>query len=106
MVTGRDHPLGRTLRRAQRPVVRAPRREVLAEHDGTTGNLLVDYISAEGQFVAKVLADGTTSYSLRDRLSERLKLDSQGNVLGQQGDLPYGEDFGETGGQERVIVAV
>jgi len=75
--------------------------QVLAEHDGTTGNLLLDYILVDGQFIAKVQAAGTTSYFLRDRLSERLKLDSQGNVLGQQGNLPYGGDFGETASQEK-----
>src|SRR5262249_13642460 len=74
--------------------------QVLAEHDGASGNLLFDYILAAGSFVAKVQADGTASYFLSDRLSERLKLDAAGNVIGQQGHLPFGEDFGESGQQE------
>jgi YD repeat-containing protein len=75
--------------------------QVLAEHDGNTGNSLIDYILARGSFVAKIQASGTTSYFVRDRISERLKLDSQGNVLGQLGHLPYGEDFAESGQQEK-----
>ena len=74
---------------------------VLAEHDGNTGNPLVDYIFASGNFIAKVQASGTTSYFIADRVSERLKLDANGNVLGQQGHLPYGDDFGESGQVER-----
>jgi RHS repeat-associated protein len=76
-------------------------KQVLAEHDGSTGALLVDYIVAGGIFVAKVQSSGTVSYFLRDRLSQRLKLDASGNILGQQAHLPYGEDFGETGQQEK-----
>jgi RHS repeat-associated protein len=75
--------------------------QILAEHDGGTGNLLVDYILVAGTFMAKVQAGGTTSYFLADRLSRRLKLDANGNVLGRQGHLPHGEDFGETGQQEK-----
>ena len=36
-----------------------------------------------------------------DRLSERLRLDSNGNVAAQGGHLPFGEDFAETGGVEK-----
>src|SRR5262249_9093687 len=74
--------------------------QVLAEHDGATGNLLFDYILAAGSFVAKVQADGTACYFLGDRLSERLKLDAAGTVVGQQGHLPFAEDFRENGQQE------
>jgi RHS repeat-associated protein len=74
---------------------------VLAEHDGNTGNVLVDYILARTDFVAKVLSNGTTSYFVKDRLSGRLKLDSSGNVLGQQGHLPYGEELAESGQVEK-----
>ncbi|MGH9763184.1 MAG: RHS repeat-associated core domain-containing protein, partial [Blastocatellia bacterium] len=40
-------------------------------------------------------------YSVRDRLSERMSLDSSGNVLGVQSHLPFGEDFAESGTQEK-----
>src|SRR5262249_39685262 len=66
--------------------------QVLAEHEGSTGTVLQDYINAGGSFIAKVNSGGT-SYFLRDRLSERVTLDGNGNVTGQQGHLPYGEDF-------------
>jgi RHS repeat-associated protein len=74
---------------------------VLAENDGATGVLLADYILALGSFVAKVQASGTASYLLRDRISERLTLDASGNVLGSQGHVAYGEDFAESGQQEK-----
>src|SRR6185295_9986607 len=40
-------------------------------------------------------------YFLSDRLSVRLSMDSSGNVLGRQSHLPFGEDFGESGTQEK-----
>ena len=43
----------------------------------------------------------TTQYFLSDRLSERVTLDASGNVLGRQAHLPFGEDFGQTGTQEK-----
>ena len=42
-----------------------------------------------------------TFYFVRDRQSERLRLDANGNVTGQMGTLPYDEDFGESGPQEK-----
>ena len=47
------------------------------------------------------IASGSTQYFLSDRLSVRLSLDSNGNVLGRQGHLPFGEDFAESGSQEK-----
>ena len=41
------------------------------------------------------------TYYLSDRLSMRLVLEASGNVLGRQGHLPFGEDFGESGSQEK-----
>jgi RHS repeat-associated protein len=73
---------------------------VLAEHDANTGNVLQDYVLAGASFVAKISAAGTF-YSLRDRQSERLRLDASGNVTAQMGTLPYGEDFGESGAPEK-----
>jgi RHS repeat-associated protein len=72
----------------------------LAEHDGSTGNVLQDYILAGKSFIAKINANGTF-YFVGDRLSERLRLDSNGNVAAQGGHLPFGEDFAETGGVEK-----
>ncbi|HWX43144.1 MAG TPA: RHS repeat-associated core domain-containing protein [Blastocatellia bacterium] len=73
---------------------------VLAEHDGSTGNVLQDYVNAGSAFLAKVNSNGTF-YFIRDRLSQRLRLDSGGNVTSQMGHLPFGEDFGESGPQEK-----
>jgi RHS repeat-associated protein len=59
-----------------------------------------DYILAGKSFIAKINANGTF-YFVGDRLSERLRLDSNGNVAAQGGHLPFGEDFAETGGVEK-----
>ena len=40
-------------------------------------------------------------YYVSDRLSTRLVLDASGNVIGRQGHLPFGEDFAESGTQEK-----
>jgi hypothetical protein len=63
---------------------------VLAEHNGSTGAVLIDYVYSGSRMIAKV-ASGTAQYLLSDRLSTRLVLDTTGNVLGRQGHLPYGE---------------
>lgn len=47
------------------------------------------------------VASGTTQYLLSDRLSVRLSLDSNASAVGRQGHLPFGEDFGESGTQEK-----
>jgi RHS repeat-associated protein len=74
--------------------------QILAEHNGSTGAVLIDYVYSGSRMIAKV-ASGTTQYLLSDRLSERLVLDTNGNVLGRQAHLPFGEDFGESGSQEK-----
>jgi RHS repeat-associated protein len=74
--------------------------QVLAEHNGSTGAVLMDYIYSGTRMVAKV-ASGTTSYLLTDRLSARLTLNASGSVVGRQAHLAYGEDFGESGPQEK-----
>jgi RHS repeat-associated protein len=73
--------------------------QVLAEHNGSGGNL-VDYVYAGGKMIAKV-ASGSTQYFVSDRLSVRMTVDSSGNVIGSQAHLPYGEDFAESGAQEK-----
>jgi len=74
--------------------------QVIAEHDGNTGGVIVDYVYFGSQMIAKV-SGGATQYFLGDPLSARLALDPIGNVLGRQGHLPFGEDFGESGSQEK-----
>jgi RHS repeat-associated protein len=103
---------------------------VIAEHDGTVGtyanpgsspygvrSCLVDYMYLGSRLVMSrhytpncVYQYGyptichptwTDSYYLSDRLSTRLVLDANGNVIGRQGHLPFGEDFGESGTQEK-----
>lgn len=74
--------------------------QVIAEHNGSTGAVLTDYVYSGSRMTAKV-ASGTTQYFLSDRLSVRLVLDTSGNVIGRQAHLPFGEDFGESGTQEK-----
>ena len=73
--------------------------QVLAEHNGAGGNL-VDYVYAGGKMIAKV-SSGSTQYFISDRLSVRMTVDSSGNVIGRQAHLPFGEDFAESGNQEK-----
>ena len=74
--------------------------QVLAEHNGSTGAVLIDNVYSGSRMIAKV-ASGSTQYFLSDRLSIRLVLDASGLVVGRQGHLPFGEDFGESGSQEK-----
>ena len=74
--------------------------QVLAEHNGSTGAVLIDYVYSGIRMIAKV-ASGTTSYFLNDRLSARLTLNTSGGVVGRQAHLAFGEDFGESGTQEK-----
>ncbi|MEK6303250.1 MAG: RHS repeat-associated core domain-containing protein [Acidobacteriota bacterium] len=43
----------------------------------------------------------TIQYFVSDRLSVRMTVNSSGNVVGRQGHLPFGEDFGASGTQEK-----
>lgn len=70
--------------------------QVIAEHNGNTGAVSVDYLYSGARMVAKV-AGGTTSYFLRDKLSLRMIMDGSGAVVGRQGHLPFGEDFAVSG---------
>lgn len=74
--------------------------QVLAEHDGSSGVVLIDYNYSGSRMIAKV-ARGTTQYFLSDRLSVRLVLDASGNVIARQSHLPFGEDFAESGLHEK-----
>jgi len=74
--------------------------QVIAEHNGDTGSSIADYVYAGSRMIAKS-AGLTTQYFLNDHLSERLMLNTSGVVIGRQGHLPFGEDFGESGTQEK-----
>ncbi len=74
--------------------------QVIAEYDGSSGTLTAEYIYSGSRMIAKI-AGGTTQYFLNDRLSVRLVLDASGNVLGRQAHLPFGEDFAESGAQDK-----
>jgi RHS repeat-associated protein len=86
--------------------------QVIGEHDAATAyttnptyqmsSARLDYVySGSRRIYSRERASSggswTTKYYLSDRLSTRLVLDTSGNVLGRQGHLPYGEDFGESG---------
>ena len=74
--------------------------QVVAEHSGSTGALLVDYVYSGSRMISKVAA-GSTNYFLSDWLSVRLTMDTGGSVVGRQAHLPFGEDFAESGTQEK-----
>jgi RHS repeat-associated protein len=74
--------------------------QVMAEHNASTGAVLVDYVYSGSRMIAKVEA-GVTRYYLSDRLSVRVMMDGSGNVLGRQWHLPFGEDFAESGSQQK-----
>ena len=74
--------------------------QVVGEYNARTGALLVQYGYAGSGMIAKS-AGGTTQYFLSDRLSMRLALSDVGVVAGRQGHLPFGDDFGESGSQEK-----
>jgi RHS repeat-associated protein len=89
--------------------------QMIAEHDATTyapsatyqvDSARLDYVYSGRQMISsreRASSGGawTTKYYLSDRLSTRLVLDTSGNVIGQQAHLPFGEDFGESGTQEK-----
>jgi RHS repeat-associated protein len=68
----------------------------LAEYNGATGALLVQYVSNGNKMIAKI-EGGVTRYFLSDGLSARLVLDAGGNVIGRQATLPFGEEFASNG---------
>jgi RHS repeat-associated protein len=79
---------------------------VLAEHNAGTRAQIVDYVYAGSRLIGEgpgniLGGNGTFTYLLSDRLSTRVGLDRYANVLGRQATLPFGEEFGETGTQEK-----
>jgi RHS repeat-associated protein len=88
--------------------------QVIGEHDATTAysptyaaaSARLDYtyfreVMINSRQRSSSTAPWTTNYYISDPLSLRLTLDVSGNVVGRQGHLPFGEDFGETGTQEK-----
>jgi hypothetical protein len=73
---------------------------VVAEHNGSSGAVLVDHVYSGSRMLATVTS-GSTSYILSDRLSIRLTMGSGGSVTGQQAHLPFGEDFAGSGTQDK-----
>ncbi|HEV8482244.1 MAG TPA: RHS repeat-associated core domain-containing protein [Blastocatellia bacterium] len=79
---------------------------VIAEHNGVSGAQVIDYIYAGGRLIAKapgtqLAGNGSTVYFLNDMLSARVLTDNAGIVAGKQGHLPFGEDFAESGTQDK-----
>jgi RHS repeat-associated protein len=73
---------------------------VMAEYDGLSGALLVKYVYAGSRMVAKQ-EGANTRYFLKDRLSVRVMLDGNGNVMGRQAHLPFGEEIAASGEAEK-----
>jgi RHS repeat-associated protein len=61
----------------------------------TNGTLANEYVYLGNQRLASYLS-GTLYYSAADHLSSRVILDSSGNVAGQKGHYPFGEDWYST----------
>jgi RHS repeat-associated protein len=70
--------------------------QVIAEHNGSTGAMLNEYIFAGGRMIAR---EGSGRiFFLYDRLSVRATItDGQGNITGRQSHLPFGEELVATG---------
>lgn|GEM_PF-5465213 len=73
--------------------------QVIAEYD-STGATVYNYVYSGGRLIAR-MGSGVINWYLNDRLSERLVLDASGNVIGRMAHLPFGEDFGESGTQDK-----
>jgi YD repeat-containing protein len=70
--------------------------QVIAEHNGSTGAMLNEYIFAGGRMIAR---EGSGRiFFLYDRLSARATItDGQGGIQGRQSHLPFGEELVATG---------
>jgi RHS repeat-associated protein len=80
--------------------------QVLCEYNATTGGQITDYVYLGSRLLAEgpgntIGGNGTVTYALSDRLSVRMLLNKFGSVIGQQAHLPFGEDFAESGTQEK-----
>ncbi|MFY9554156.1 MAG: RHS repeat-associated core domain-containing protein, partial [Blastocatellia bacterium] len=88
--------------------------QVVGEHDANepysttyaSKSARVDYIYGGGALIYNRTRTSSTGawasrFYLSDRLSTRIVLDAGGNVTGRQANLPFGEQFGESGTQEK-----
>ena len=75
------------------------RGSVLGEYDGSTGANQISYWYTGERLFKKT--GNTTQLYLRDLLSIRLTLSDIGAVVGRQAHLPFGEDFAESGMQQK-----
>ena len=73
--------------------------QVVGEYNGSTGAMLVAYTYSGSRLIGK--SGSNTQLFLGDRLSLRLALSDAGAVVGRQATLPFGEDFGVSGTQEK-----
>jgi RHS repeat-associated protein len=72
--------------------------QVIAEHNGSTGAMLAEYIFAGRKMIAREGGYSGRIFFLQDRLSIRATItDGNGNIQGRQSHLPFGEDLVGTG---------
>lgn len=74
--------------------------QAIAEHNTSGGAVIADYVYSGSRMVARVQS-GVTRYYLSDRLSARVVTDASGNLIGRQAHLPFGEETGSSGEQEK-----
>ncbi len=73
--------------------------KVIAEYDGSTGALNAEQIFYEDVPICKEQSGRV--YFLSDKLSIRAILDTNGNIIGRQAHLPFGEEMGGSGTQDK-----
>jgi len=74
--------------------------QVVAEYNPSSGALLSEYIYAGSRMITREQS-GVLRYYHADRLSTRLITDSTGVVVGTEDHLPFGEDAGVVGENEK-----
>jgi RHS repeat-associated protein len=76
---------------------------VIAEYENgaVPGSPTREYIYSGGMLLAKVEA-GATKYYHQDHLSNRVITDSSGTVVAQSGHFPFGENWYESGGINKL----
>jgi RHS repeat-associated protein len=74
--------------------------QVIAEHNGSSGAVLTEYVYAGSRMIAREQAGRV--FFLQDRLSIRATItDGQGGIQGRQAHLPFGEELGTSGAQDK-----
>jgi len=73
--------------------------KVIAEYNGSTGALIAEHIFYEDVPICK--EQGGRVYFLSDKLSIRAILDANGNIIGRQAHLPFGDEIGGSGTQDK-----